>query len=153
MVAVVSANIALALLVKIMDVRGSQQERIKIARKLMEQLHGLAERDIAAVRKYIATRDPEVLQEAIQVPMEAARATTQGVELCVKVARAVTGLISADVGVAATTLTASTRAVLACVDANAREMGTDLDASLMEERAQLEKRAVHARELVFDELP
>src|ERR1700722_18345617 len=78
-VSAVTANLALGLLIKILEVTGkrrnfagdSQKLRalIDAARHESQQLRSAADEDIEAVRQYLSARNPAAVRNAIEVPM------------------------------------------------------------------------------------
>ncbi len=147
-----SAAIGISLLIKALRITGGQAERIKAAQARIAELRKAADDDVRAVKKFIASDDPELIQDAIQIPLRAARAAASGLDLCFKASGSVSGLLAADVGVAAMLIRASTRAILACVDANVRMVGPKCDPAILEERGRLEEHATRTYERVMDAL-
>ncbi len=110
----VAAALGLSLLVKVLRIRGKHEELIPLSLNLIEELQATADKDIAAVRGYIQTRDAKPLKE---VPQRAEHLVAQALILCAAV-EDITGLIAADVAAATALLEGASNAIAACVAAN-----------------------------------
>jgi methenyltetrahydrofolate cyclohydrolase len=168
-IAAVSASLALGLLAKVLTIAGrrkdfsgdrSQTEKLaKAARDQSERMLAYAEKDMAAFSSYIASvrgSDKSVserkerqhsldaaIRKAIEIPMEAARAAASGIGLCADAAGSVHSLVAADLGTAATILSAAQRVFLMCADSNLKLLASDPSAyaDLMAGRKELELSA------------
>jgi methenyltetrahydrofolate cyclohydrolase len=93
------------------------------------------------------------LRRATQVPLEAARAAAQAIELCAAAAPFAAGAIAADIGGAAALLAGAVRAILVSVDANLRQLedqpGYD---QLLELRHEVEHRTAHQAGRVIEQI-
>ncbi|MEP6961816.1 MAG: cyclodeaminase/cyclohydrolase family protein [Acidobacteriota bacterium] len=114
--AAVTAALGLSLLVKALRITGKKPELLEPALKLIEELRSAADADVAAVRRYIETKDQGSLHDA---PVRAAKAAMAGVTLCEDAAGAVKGLIRADIEASTALLQGAAAAIAACVAANA----------------------------------
>ncbi|HXX45206.1 MAG TPA: cyclodeaminase/cyclohydrolase family protein [Candidatus Acidoferrales bacterium] len=150
-IAAVSASLALGLLAKVLTIAGrrrdfggdpSQTEALaKAAKDQSERMLAYAEEDIAAFSAYIASvrgsnksaGERKELQraldaatrKAIEIPMGAARAAASGIGLCADAAGLVHSLVAADLGTAATILSAAQRVFLMCADSNLKLLASD----------------------------
>ncbi len=168
-IAAVSASFALGLLAKVLTIARrrkdfggdrSQTERLaKAAKDQSERMLAYAEEDIAAFSSYIASvrssdksggerrerqRTVDVaIRKAIEIPMEAARAAASGIGLCADAAGSVHSLVAADLGTAATILSAAQRVFLMCADSNLKLLASDPSAyaDLMAGRKEIELSA------------
>jgi len=168
-IAAVSASLALGLLAKVLTIAGrrrdfngdrSQTEKLtKAARNQSERMLAYAEEDMAAFSAYIASvrganksagerkqRQRAVdaaIRKAIEIPMEAARAAAFGIGLCSDAAGSIHSLVLADLGTAATILSAAQRVFLMCADSNLKLLASDPSAyaELMAGRKELELSA------------
>jgi formiminotetrahydrofolate cyclodeaminase len=112
--------------------------------------------DIAAYEAYLAAlRIPRdraderrtavraALRRAIEVPMEAARAITGAIELCVEALPMVSRLVAPDLGAAAGMLGSAVRTILISVDYNVEQLSfdPDLQTEVVAQRRELEAMA------------
>jgi formiminotetrahydrofolate cyclodeaminase len=118
-------------------------------------LLNLASEDGAAYAAYIEARrnrSPELqaaLRQAIETPLNAARATAGGIELCREAAGYMRGAIAADVAGAALLLAGAVRAILCSLDANVRAVEHEEFAQRVAvERERLEMHAIREAEAV-----
>jgi len=114
-VACVSAALAVSLLVKVLRITGKRPELLDRALGLVEELRGVADSDVRAVRAYIQTRDKSAMEN---VPARAAHLIAEASAVCAQAAESVTGLIAADVGAAGAMLRGAMVAVTICMSAN-----------------------------------
>jgi formiminotetrahydrofolate cyclodeaminase len=158
-ISAVTATLALALLVKVLEITrrrenfaGDPQKidaMIEGARRESALLNRLADDDIHAFNRYLEcvrkkeTPD-EAMREAITVPMDAARATVRGLVLCREATALYSaGLTAADLGAAASLLSGAARAMLLSVESNLRylkpgnQFGSEIASGAAELRNQL----------------
>lgn len=133
--AAVSGCLGLALLMKVLEIRGLPSELIDAAKRESQILAQAADDDIEAVSQLLQAHDA---QPAIEVPLRAARAAVAGLELCAGAAESVRGLIAADLGASAALLAGAARAILLCVEFNLSRAPSEALAAV---RRQLEERA------------
>jgi formiminotetrahydrofolate cyclodeaminase len=132
-ISAVTASLALALLAKVLAIAGKKKDLAALlvaAHAESHRLARLADEDIRAFNQYMECKRQgrdltAAIRNAIEVPMEAARSAVRGLELCVEAAEVVQGLTAADIGSAATLLSAAVRAMLLSVDFNVRAMRPD----------------------------
>jgi formiminotetrahydrofolate cyclodeaminase len=132
-ISAVTASLALALLAKVLAIAGKKKDLAALlvaAHAESHRLARLADEDIRAFNQYMECKRQgrdltAAIRNAIEVPMEAARSAVRGLELCVEAAEVVQGLTAADIGGAATLLSAAVRAMLFSVDFNVRAMRPD----------------------------
>lgn len=147
-VAAVTASLAMALLVKVVEItRGRKkfggdarqaEALIEAARRESTRLAALADEDIRAFRSYIeCVRLPKTpgreqamaaaVREAIRVPMDAARAVVHGLDLCREASAlaGVIGLTAADLAAAVALLSGAVSVMLLSVECNLREIPAD----------------------------
>jgi formiminotetrahydrofolate cyclodeaminase len=159
--AALSASLALRVLKSVLEVTARKQdserlrELIAAAGETAQRVVALASEDSAVYGAYMQARrerSPEVqtaLRRAIEVPLNAARAGTGGIELCLEVATYTRGAIAADVSGAALLLAGAVRAILCSVDANLRELEDRTFAHASgAERQMLEMHAIRQAEVV-----
>jgi len=134
--ATVTASIGLALFLKVVAIAAKRQPIPGLAgaaRRHLLDLEGVVDADAAAYYAYknaSPAERPALAEEAVRIPLEAARSAVGGVELCAQAAKQVNGLIEADLHAAASILHASAQAMLACVSANLRHMPLTEEARL-----------------------
>jgi len=116
--AAVTAELGMSLLIKAIAITGGHGELVDAARSEAAHLRGAADDDIGAVMEYMRARDAAALQQAIEAPMRAARATLAGMELCANASSVVKPALAADLGAAQALLAGALRAILLCLDAN-----------------------------------
>lgn len=137
-VAAVTASLALALLIKVIEItRGRKvfagdpkqaEALIEGARRESIRLADLADEDVRVFHSYMKTPAREraggaAMKEAIRVPMDAARAAVRGLDLCRDVrTMGVTGLTAADLDAATTLLSSAVGVMLLSVEFNLREI-------------------------------
>jgi formiminotetrahydrofolate cyclodeaminase len=126
--ATVTASLGLALFLKVLAI-AAKTEPIPglagVARRHLIDLEGVVDADAAAFEAYRQappSERPAAADEAIRVPLDAARSAVGGLELCAQANKQVSGLIEADLLAASHILYASAKAMLACADANLRHM-------------------------------
>jgi len=151
----VAANLGLGLLIKVLEITGrrksftgdSQKLRalVDAARRESLQLRSAADADVAAVRRYLSSRDSAAVRDAIEVPMRAARAALAGLDLCGEAAGIIHGLPAADLGAAVLLLSAAVRAILLSVDFNLPQLRSEEQycEGIATERLALGERALH----------
>jgi formiminotetrahydrofolate cyclodeaminase len=125
--AAVTAAFALSLLEKVLAIaakrknfsgdRAVAQSLIAQAREQTLNLSRLADRDIAAYR--------ERSREMISVPIEIARAASEGLALCDQAKPLVHALVASDLETAAALLTAAVQSTLVTIDFNLRQLPED----------------------------
>jgi formiminotetrahydrofolate cyclodeaminase len=142
-VSAVTASLALALLVKVLEItRGRKtfagdtqkiEALIEAARRESVELARLADEDMRVFNSYMDSvrlpKTPErerameaAMRAAIRVPMDAARSAVRGLDFCKEAsAIGVTGLTGADLGAAVALLSGAVDAVLLSVESNLRE--------------------------------
>jgi formiminotetrahydrofolate cyclodeaminase len=113
--AAVTARLGLALLIKVLTIRGTRNDLIEAAQREADALAQAADDDIRAVQALLAAQDSRA---ALEVPMRAARAAVAGLELCKQASGSIQGLIAADLDAAGALLRGAARAILICVEAN-----------------------------------
>jgi formiminotetrahydrofolate cyclodeaminase len=150
----VTATLGLSLLIKVLEITGKRKsfagdsQKLKAlvdaARRESEQLKISADEDIAAVWRFVGSSNPADARNAIEVPMQAARAAVAGLDLCAQAVGTVPqGLLEADLGAAALLLSAAARAILLSVDANcSKEPDDPYRTAITTERRLLEEKAV-----------
>jgi formiminotetrahydrofolate cyclodeaminase len=143
-ISAVTASLALALVAKVLQIASRKKEvsaLLDTARTESAQLASLADEDIRAFHHYMSTGE---MRPAVEVPMEAARATVRGLALCTEAAAIVKGLTAADIGAAAALLSGAVRAMLLSVDFNLRYMRADegFSRAITAERLELEREAL-----------
>jgi formiminotetrahydrofolate cyclodeaminase len=114
----VTADLGLSLLIKVLTITGKRPDLLEAARSESAKMRLVAAEDIAAVRALMKSRDAKALDQAIAVPMQAARSAAAGLILCAAAESEVHGLLAADLGAAAALLCGAVRAILVCVNAN-----------------------------------
>jgi methenyltetrahydrofolate cyclohydrolase len=141
-ISAVSASLALALLAKVLALTVKHKSftgsvefietLIDDARRESTYLTNLADEDVRAFSRYMdwvrVSKSPgreeavdSAMREAINIPMDAARSIVRGLDLTREAAPFChTGLMAADLGVAATLLSGALRAMLLTVEANLR---------------------------------
>jgi len=130
-ISAVTASLALALVAKVLQLAGNPRAALlEGARAESTHLAQLADEDIRAFKRYMECRRlPEAreqaIKQAIEVPMEAARAGVRGLEICLEAVGLVRGLTAADVGSAAALLSGAVQAMLISVGFNIRMMRPD----------------------------
>jgi formiminotetrahydrofolate cyclodeaminase len=103
-------------------------ELIALAGEAAGHLVELAAEDGAAYAAYMQARRERslalqaALRRAIEIPMNAARAATDGIDLCLEAAGYTRGAIAADVAGTAALLAGAVSAILCSVDANLRAL-------------------------------
>jgi len=163
-VSAVAANLGLGLLIKVLEITAKRKnfsgDSLKVralidaARHESEQLRAVADEDIAAVRQYLRSRNPSAVQNAIEVPMRAARAAVSGLDLCSEAAGIIHGLVAADLGAGVLLLSAAVRAILLSVDFNLRQLRSEEGYSerVVAERRMLEDRAAYQADAVLSQI-
>ncbi len=179
-IAAVSASLALGLLAKVLTIASrrrdfngdrSQTEMLaEAARDQSERMLLYAEEDVAAFRAYLASArrsnraagEPEerqraldaAIRKAIEIPMQAARAAASGIGLCANAAASIHSLLAADLGTAATLLSAAQRVFLMCADSNLKLLVSDptMYEDLMAGRPQRELSAYRQAQSVLREV-
>jgi formiminotetrahydrofolate cyclodeaminase len=164
----VTAALGLSLLIKVLEIAGNRKSftgdslklktLIEAARVETEALKKAADHDIEAVRLYLESRDPVVAQNAIEVPMRAARAAVAGLDLCAEAAeiQGVTkGLPAADLAAAVLLLSTAARAILLSVQFNLRQVDSaePYRAEIAAERQALEDHAARQADAVLRLIP
>jgi len=159
-ISAVTASLALALLAKVLAITGKRKNftgdrprlgaLLDAARAESTRLTRLADEDIEAFNQYreCVRQGGEItaaIRQAIEVPLNAARAAVRGLGLCADAADMVRGLTAADLGAAAALLSGAVRAMLLSVDFNVREMHPDAQfaEAIAAERGELEINALH----------
>jgi formiminotetrahydrofolate cyclodeaminase len=132
----IAALLGISLLIKVLEIRGIRPDLLDAARSLAAELRQAAEDDVAAVQRYIQSRD---LAGMLDPPMRAARAAVSGLELSSKIE--ISGLIAADLRAGTELLAGAARAILTCVDSNLRLSPSQ---TLTGEIATLRQRAATA---------
>jgi len=168
--AAVTARIGLGLLIKALEISGKRGDFSGEHRRLAALIEGArresvrqtqaADDDVVAYQRYMdCLRLPKVTSEqrdqrklavdaaarkTIDVPMSAARSAVAGLELCAEATAMVNVRVSAELGGAACLLAGAVRAMLLCVDSNARHLRSDphYHTRLTVERQDLENRAL-----------
>jgi formiminotetrahydrofolate cyclodeaminase len=130
--AAVAANLGLSLLAKTLAITGARPDLLEAVQRESALMKDAADEDVAAVRAYLSSRTAETLENAIEVPMRAARSAVRGLDLCAEAADSMRAPLAADLGAAAALLAGAVRAMLICVEANGGPA----------EREELESRAV-----------
>ena len=138
--AAVTAELGLSLMIKAMSITGGHDELVAAARQARAHLRGAADDDIGAVTAYMQSRDAAALQQAIEAPLRAARATVAGMELCAKASGNVKPSLAADLKATQALLAGALRAILICIDANLKGREEAHRDALAERRA-IEDRA------------
>jgi formiminotetrahydrofolate cyclodeaminase len=129
--ATVTASIGFALFLKVLAIAAKKQPIPGLAgaaRRHLLDLEKVVDADAAAYERYVAAPKLERGVHsalAIRIPLEAARSSAAGVELCAQAHRQVVGPLHADLMVAAAILHASAVAMLACVQSNLSHMPLD----------------------------
>ncbi len=160
-ISAVTASLALALVAKVLQIAGNPRAALLDgARAESARLAQLADEDILAFNRYMECRRlpdarEQAMQNAITVPMDAARAAVRGLEICAEAIGLVRGLTAADIGSAAALLAGAVRAMLISVDLNVRLMRPDPEFSdaATAERRNLELQAVRHSDAVTAALP
>ena len=144
-ISAVTASLALALVAKVLRIAANKKKDVSTlldaARAESALLADLADQDIRAFHQYMSSG---ATREAIEVPMNAARAAVRGLHLCAEAAGIVKGLTAADIGSAAALLSGAVRAFLLSVDFNLRYMRADepFSRTIAAERLELEREAL-----------
>lgn len=149
--AVVGATCGLSLLVKALAITGRNDLLLEAAVRLSRRLQATADEDIAAVQRYSRTGDAADLERATEVPLRAARAAVEGLDLCVQATDGISGPVAADVVAGAFLLEGAVYAIWACIQANVRRLTAD-GAAPLAHLDDLEGRARQAREEVVSRL-
>ncbi|HUZ45624.1 MAG TPA: cyclodeaminase/cyclohydrolase family protein [Terriglobia bacterium] len=150
-VSAVIANLALNLLIKVLEItqhkKGFEGEAEKLralmndAKTLSAQLAEYADEDVAAFNAYLdsarlpKSNDEEraqrkqavavALQQAIQTPFQAANSAASGMGLCFRAAGLVPQSLIADLGSAAALLAGAARAFIMSAEFNIRQLAED----------------------------
>jgi formiminotetrahydrofolate cyclodeaminase len=159
--AALSASFALRVLKSVLEVAGRKQESSRLqeliaaATGTAPRLLDLASEDGVAYTAYMQARrnrGPGVqaaLRQAIETPLNAARTSAGGIDLCLEAAGYTRGAIAADVAGAALLLAGTVRAILCSVDANLRALDDkDFAHRVASERENLETHAIRQVEAV-----
>jgi formiminotetrahydrofolate cyclodeaminase len=160
--AALSASLALRVLKNVLQVAAHRhdsarvRELIEAAQKAAGSLEALAAEDgdvYAAYMQARRERSPELqlaLRRAIETPLNAARASASGIDLCLEASGFTRGAIAADVSGAAALLAGAVRATLCSVDANLQRLEDQAFAhAVAAERQMLEMHAIRQAEAVF----
>ena len=176
-ISAVSASFALALLAKVVTVASRRkdfsgditkaQQLADSAKAASTRMLQYADADMTAFNEYILNAKlpygteeerkhrEEMLasaaRKAIETPMAAARAATEGIELCVEAVPIVHALVAADLGTAATLLGGALRVFLMCADSNVKLLAKNPSAysDLMHGRPELETNAYRQAQSVL----
>jgi formiminotetrahydrofolate cyclodeaminase len=129
---VVAAALGVSLLLKTLEIRGVRPDLRQAAREVAARLRAAADADCAAIRASLRSQD------AIDVPLRAARAVLEGLDLCTQAAPSISGLLAADLRAGRELLLGSARAILTCIDANLeKQPSAEVAAEVAGLRAQL----------------
>jgi formiminotetrahydrofolate cyclodeaminase len=179
-VSAISASLALGLLAKVLKISGRRkdfpgnQSKLEAiadsARAQSKRMMQVAEEDMVAFNNYMASarlpqgsdkeRDDRkrstdsAVRKAIEMPIAAARAAASGIELCAEAAGMVNTVVAADLGAAASLLSAALRVFLLCADSNFRQLAPDpsLHRTIMAERLDWETKAFRQAESVLKQV-
>lgn len=140
-ISAVTASLALALIVKVLEITGRKKGRESVAGLLNAALDAarhessllarLADDDIHAFNRYMdCVRRKEstdaAMHDAISVPLDAARSVIRGLNLCREAsALCSTGLTAADLGSSAFLLRGAAQAMLLSVESNLTYLAAD----------------------------
>jgi formiminotetrahydrofolate cyclodeaminase len=172
----VTATFALGLLTKVLKISSQRKNfpgdpqqvaaLLDSAGRESAALARAADQDIAAFYRYLdclrlprATEKQQAerrqamdaaMHEAIELPLNAARAAARGLDLCMKATGLVHSFVAADLGAAATLLAGAVQAILLSVDFNVRQLdsGEALRAQVPAESLQLENQALQHAEVI-----
>jgi formiminotetrahydrofolate cyclodeaminase len=153
-----TASLALALLAKVLAITADKKsfsgdgarlaELLASARNESQTAARLGSEDIAAFRRFSASKTALAAREAIEIPMNAAHAAVRGLHMCEEAAGLVAGLMVADVAAAAALLAGAIRAILTTVDVNVRQMGSGEE--FLAQRSELESEALRCAESITE---
>jgi formiminotetrahydrofolate cyclodeaminase len=129
-VSCVTAEMGIGLLVKVLTIVGRRKsfkgdrDRLNAltaaAGEASAALRTAAADDVAAVRAFIGSREAAAALRAIEVPMQAARAAANGLDLCGDAKGLIEGLAAADLEAASLLISAALRAIVLSVEFNLR---------------------------------
>jgi methenyltetrahydrofolate cyclohydrolase len=135
--AAVSGTLGLGLLTKVLEIATKRKDfagdrdlvsaLLNDARRLSETLSRLADEDIAAFHEYLdcmRRKQPTgaAMRQAIEVPLQVARAAASGLDLCDQSAGLVHAFVAPDLGTASTLLTATLESCLLTVTFNIQQL-------------------------------
>lgn len=137
-VSAVTASLALALVVKVLEINRKRKGFEGDPKQLNSLLEGvrresvylttLADEDVRAFNRYMEAarlKEPrdEAMRDAIRVPIEAARAVVRGLDLCRGAApHCQTGMTASDFAVAGALLSGALRGMLLSVESNMQRL-------------------------------
>ncbi len=116
----VSAALGASIILKVLTISGKGPQALGRLRGLEGQLRRAADNDAAIVRRLLEERDRSAMQDAIAIPLSAARAAVEALELSAPVAPELTGHLAADLAAGRSLLEGAVRGIVACVEANLR---------------------------------
>lgn len=176
-IAAVSASFALGLLAKVAQVSSRRKKFADHAVRLnsialtadagSKRMLQLAEEDVAAFRAHMAAQrlpqstEPEryareravdrTTHAAIDIPLAAARAAANGLDLCAEATAATHAAVLADLSAAAALLASAMRIFLTCADSNLRQFAADEAPfhSALAERTEWETKAYRQADAVL----
>lgn len=137
------------------------------ARSESKRMLQLAEQDVAAFNAYLAsTRMPQstdleradrkraqdaAVHKAIEIPLEAAKASAAGIGLCSEATSLTHSAVAADLGAAASLLAGALRAFHLCAESNIRQLAGETAPykGFPVERAERESRALRQADSVL----
>ncbi len=135
--AAVSGTFGLGLLTKVLEIASKRKDfagdrdlvraLLNDARRLSETLSRLADEDIAAFHEYLdclRRKQPAgaAMRQAIEVPLNVARAAASGLDLCDQAKDLVHAFVAPDLGAASTLLAATVSASLLTVTFNIQQL-------------------------------
>lgn len=133
----VAGALGASLFLKVLEITGSRPEPRERVRELEAALRTAADDDAAVVRRLLEERDAGAMADAVAIPLRAARAAVEALELSAPLAAELTGHLAADLAAGRALLGGAVRGILACVEANLR--------IAPDEGAAAEARALAAR--------
>jgi len=154
--AAVSAALALALLVKVLEVTRKHKDftgdpelvrtLLDDARKTYGTLSQLADDDIAAFQQYLdclRNKQPTgpAIRKAIEVPLNVARTASFGIRLCQQASGHVHAVVAPDLGIASGMLAGVVRSTLVTVESNLQKL-PEGDAYRQEAAAETQRLAI-----------
>lgn len=176
-IAAVSASFALGLLAKVARVSSRHKKFADYAGKLTslagtadsqsKRMLQFAEDDVAAFGAYMASQrlphstdserearrraSDQATRAAIEIPLAAARAAADGLELCSEAMAATHAAVLADLSAAAGLLASAMRIFLTCADSNLHQFTSDVAPfqAAAEQRAEWEARAYRQADAVL----
>jgi len=169
-VSAVSASLGFALVEKVLRIAsqrkdfGGDRKRlvflIDAAQAASARLARWADEDVAAFHQYLASKRARdaiaidaALRMAIQIPLQIARESVTGLDLCAMVAGLIPAAVAADLGTAVVLLAGAARATLLSVDANLVQISGDSQfyRDVLAERQELENQALHKAEKLLEQ--